>query len=97
MDLYPAHSPLLLAYSMVVYLLTLSYYAIPEGLRGASFGKWILGLRVTGPDKNSPGIARAYLRAAIFVLLPNLPSLIVSSIWRENLYQASNLVPIILY
>ena len=96
MDLFPAHSPLLLAYLTVIYILNLSYYAIPEGLRGASFGKWILGLRVTGPDKSPPGIAKAYLRAAIFVLLPNITSLILSTIFRESLLQGSSFVPMIL-
>jgi eukaryotic-like serine/threonine-protein kinase len=74
-DLSVHWSPMRLAYMAFIYLVMISYYAIPEGLRGASLGKWICGVRVTGPDKNPPGVSRAFLRAAIYVVIPS------SSIW----------------
>ena len=41
---------------------------IPEGLRGASVGKWLVGVRVTGSDGGAPGLARgAYARFAVVV------------------------------
>jgi eukaryotic-like serine/threonine-protein kinase len=49
------------------------YYAVPEGLWGASFGKWICRLRVTGPNRGLPGFPRALVRAVIFESLPALP------------------------
>lgn len=55
------------------FLVAILYYAIPEGLRGASLGKWICGVRVVGPDRNPPGIPRALARAAIYVLVPMVP------------------------
>lgn len=54
-------------------VLLIFYYAIPEGLYGASFGKWLCGLRVTGPGRNVPGMGRAAARACLFIVLPSLP------------------------
>ncbi len=59
-------------------LLMLAYYAVPEGLAGASLGKWLCGLRVMGPDRNVPGLARAFARAALFCGAPYLAVLVVS-------------------
>lgn len=50
------------------------YYSVLEGLWGASAGKLLCGLRVAGPDRNPPGIPKAMLRAAIFVILPAVPA-----------------------
>ncbi|MEO8351969.1 MAG: protein kinase, partial [Chthoniobacteraceae bacterium] len=44
------------------------YFAIPEGLWGASLGKAIAGLRVAGFDRCAPGIPRALGRAIVFSL-----------------------------
>jgi len=41
---------------------------IPEALRGQSIGKWIIGIRVTGPDGGAPGFARALGRILILSL-----------------------------
>jgi uncharacterized RDD family membrane protein YckC len=54
------------------------YYAVFEGLWGASAGKALCRLRVVGPDKNPPGFLRAFLRALLFLALPALPSWIAS-------------------
>lgn len=59
-------------------LLMLAYYAVPEGLAGASLGKWICGLRVMGPDRNVPGPARAFARATLFCGAPYLAVLVIS-------------------
>ena len=47
----------------------LLYYAVFEGLWGASAGKALCRLRVVRPDKNPPGFLRALLRALIYVVL----------------------------
>jgi uncharacterized RDD family membrane protein YckC len=54
--------------------LTLLYYAVFEGLWGASAGKALCRLRVVRPDKNPPGFSRALLRALIYLVLPALPA-----------------------
>ncbi|MGA2035566.1 MAG: protein kinase [Thermoguttaceae bacterium] len=56
----------------------LLYYAVFEGLWGASLGKALCRLRVVRPDKNPPGFLRALLRASLYVALPALPSWIAS-------------------
>ncbi len=53
--------------------LWLGYYAIPEGLWGLTPGRALCRLRVVGPDGTAPGIARALLRAAIFIIPANFP------------------------
>jgi tRNA A-37 threonylcarbamoyl transferase component Bud32 len=63
----------LLRWMFSQFLLTLVYYTILEGFWGASLGKWICRLCVTGPDRNPAGIGRAFFRAFIFVLVPALP------------------------
>ena len=50
-----------------LFLLQVAYYAVPEGLWGASLGKTVVGLRVAGLDRSAPGIPRALLRALIYV------------------------------
>jgi uncharacterized RDD family membrane protein YckC len=44
------------------------YYGASEGYGGASIGKRLCRLRVTGRDAQRPGLARALLRALIFEL-----------------------------
>ena len=60
-------------------LMSLVYFALLDGLRGATVGKALLGLRVVGPDRGLPGIRRAFLRAAVFTLVPALPVLLPRS------------------
>ncbi|MEO7363032.1 MAG: RDD family protein, partial [Gemmatimonadaceae bacterium] len=40
------------------FVVTLLVVGIPEALRGQSIGKWLVGIRVTGPDDTAPGFAR---------------------------------------
>jgi uncharacterized RDD family membrane protein YckC len=57
--------------SLVIMVL---YYTLLEGLWGASLGKAICRLRVVGPDKNPPGLGRAFCRSLLSGVLPALPS-----------------------
>jgi uncharacterized RDD family membrane protein YckC len=45
--------------------LPLLYYTVLEGIWGASFGKAMMGLRVSRKGGRAPGLGRAFLRAAI--------------------------------
>ncbi len=53
------------------------YHAIPEGLAGASLGKWLIGLRVArAGTKFPPSPWRTFLRACLFFGIPAAPSLL---------------------
>ena len=54
----------------------LLYFSIAEGLWGSAIGKTICGLRVIGPEGHAPGIPRAFLRTAMYVLPTVIPSLL---------------------
>jgi hypothetical protein len=58
---------------LLSFSVTLIFYALCEGLWGASPGKALCRLRVTGPNRHRPGVARALGRALIFLVLPALP------------------------
>jgi uncharacterized RDD family membrane protein YckC len=49
----------------VAFVIPMLLVAIPEGLRGATPGKWLLGIRLVGPDGGAPGLARAFGRVAV--------------------------------
>lgn len=66
-------SPKFLSTIATAFVVMLAYYAVLEGFWGASLGKALCRLRVTGPDRNPPGIAKAFARALIYLLLPPLP------------------------
>jgi len=68
------YSPLVVGAMLCGFALWMLYWALSEGLWGASLGKAVCRLRVVGPDRNVPGVPRALLRAAIFMLLPVLPT-----------------------
>ena len=51
------------------------YFAISEGLWGASFGKMLCGLRVVAKERGAPGIPLAALRAALFTLMTDATGL----------------------
>ena len=66
-----------------------AYFAIPEGLWGASLGKLLCGLRVVAADRGAPGFALAGLRALIVMLVmyaPDFIQLLISS--AEDVRQA---------
>lgn len=52
-------------------LAALLCFALPEGLFGQSFGKWLLGLRVVNERGGTIGVGRAAVRASL-VELPDL-------------------------
>ena len=61
------------------------YYTLLEGLRGASLGKKILGLRVIGPDGDVPGLLRAFIRTCIWITAWELTSPTVSlAVWHTS-------------
>jgi hypothetical protein len=66
-------SPAALAWMLAIVVVSVLYYALLDGLRGASIGKAICRLRVVGPDKSAPGFLPALCRAVLYVLLPVLP------------------------
>lgn len=73
LDLAYQRSPQALALMLTMGSLSVLYYALLDGLRGASIGKAICRLRVVGPDRSAPGFSRALVRAVVYVVLPALP------------------------
>jgi hypothetical protein len=67
-------SPLAIVGILCGFVLWILYWALTEGLCGASPGKAICRLHVVGPGRNVPGVPRALLRAVIFMILPALPT-----------------------
>jgi uncharacterized RDD family membrane protein YckC len=59
-------SPDLMLFSAIGMVLELTYFAVLEGIWGASVGKAICGLRVVGPAREAAGVPRALLRATIY-------------------------------
>lgn len=68
--------PWQLVAQLVVWTLSIYYYALPEGLVGASPGKAICRLRVVDAEGRPFGIGRAALRAACFSFGPTLPCIV---------------------
>jgi len=54
----------------IVILLHALYFALPEGIWGASPGKAICGVRVVDPSRNVPGVPKALARAAVYIVFP---------------------------
>ena len=73
MDPATYQSPFYIASVLTTFALWTMYFALTDGVWGASLGKAICGLRVVGPGRSAPGVGRALLRAAIFILPPALP------------------------
>lgn len=69
----PLESGRMLALIGGSFLTVLAYYALLEGLWGASPGKALCRLRVVDPSRNPPGCGKAFLRALVFHALPALP------------------------
>jgi len=73
-------SSLFSASNVVGHLLLVAYFAITEGVWGASLGKALCGFRVVTESGARPRFARALLRALVFVLPGWLASGLVQSI-----------------
>ncbi|MBI5387007.1 MAG: protein kinase [Verrucomicrobia bacterium] len=73
MDAATFRSPKVLFWMVTAFVAMLLYYALLEGIRGASLGKAICRLRVVDADRNPPGVWKALVRAVFFVVLPGLP------------------------
>lgn len=65
------NSPAYVGWIFATVILFLFYFAVPEGLWGASLGKAICRLRVVDRNRSVIGVPRAALRAAIYIALPN--------------------------
>jgi uncharacterized RDD family membrane protein YckC len=64
--------------------LGVAYFALLEGLWGASLGKWLCGLRVVTADgKAPPGLTRGLLRALTFFLIMVFPDDLLWAYWGE--------------
>ena len=68
------------ATAVVGHLLGVAYFAITEGVWGASLGKALCGFRVVTESGARPRFARALLRALVFFLPAWLASGLVQSI-----------------
>ena len=62
--------------SLVGGMVKVIYFALLEGLWGASLGKRLCRLRVAGPNRALPGVARAFWRAVIVEWVPALPTFV---------------------
>ena len=58
------------------------YFGVPEGLLGASAGKWLLNLRVVRTDGSVPGLARGLGRALVYRLPAEMPFLVAMFFWQ---------------
>jgi uncharacterized RDD family membrane protein YckC len=63
----PDMTPWIWIWAAVV-ILQVAYFAVLEGIWGASPGKALVGLRVAGLDRCAPGIPKALFRALIYLL-----------------------------
>lgn len=63
------------AFYAIVLLGGLAYWVVLPGLRGATLGQRILGVRVTGEDGRPPGVARSFVRQLLWII-DGLPWLI---------------------
>ncbi|UCC31215.1 MAG: RDD family protein [Phycisphaerales bacterium] len=62
--------PLCLVFLGIIWI----YLILLEGWAGATVGKWLLGLRVVGPDGHVPGLTKSLVRN-ILRLVDTLPAL----------------------
>lgn len=62
----------------VIFVLSILYFAIPEGLCGASLGKYICRLRVVDRNRSNIGVLKAGFRACCYLIFP---SLIIWTYW----------------
>ena len=72
-----------------VLLCDLLYYAVPEGLWGASVGKGICGLRVVGPNRGAAGLPRSLLRSLIFRTTWSIPLIVTLLLYTGDEYRVN--------
>jgi uncharacterized RDD family membrane protein YckC len=65
LDLLARESDIVLSLAALLALLLAVYATLAHALAGATLGKWMLGLRVVGPDGRRPSLARSAARAAL--------------------------------
>jgi hypothetical protein len=64
---YASSSPRGLKVSFILgFIICMLVEGVPEGIFGTTLGKWLVGIRVTGPDGRVPGLARGVARVAVF-------------------------------
>ena len=61
--------PLCLVFFGIIWI----YLILLEGLAGATVGKWLLGLRIVGPDGHVPGLTKSLVRN-VLRLVDTLPA-----------------------
>jgi len=54
--------PLILILTCACVVLATSYFVVFHGMEGKTIGKWLLGLRVVGPERRSISYRQAFLR-----------------------------------
>jgi hypothetical protein len=84
----------------VPYLLPVLTFVLPEGLWGVTLGKAILGLRVIGLKRKSPGLLRALLRNAILfatAVIGSLAPIVVAMIVGNNGSKQNSLMHVAIF
>lgn len=66
------------------FVLSLLIVGIPEGLRGLSIGKWVIGIRVAKVDGSLPGIPRGLSRALLLQIISLIALLAQTSTSSQN-------------
>ena len=64
-DLLASHASLLPPLAGVLAVALFTYATLAHALAGATFGKWVAGIRVVGPDGARPSLARSATRSAL--------------------------------
>ncbi|MDB6031796.1 MAG: pknH 2, partial [Verrucomicrobiales bacterium] len=71
------------------YLWYLAYYSVSEGLWGAAIGKHLLGLRVVDLQNRRPGLLKALLRTAVFMVPFTAPNFVLMALMPLGQMQAA--------
>jgi hypothetical protein len=79
--------------TLVMLMILYFYYALSEWRFGKSLGKHLLGLRVVDPDQEITW-RQASIRSAIFVIVPNMPSVGYSIMTREMTFDMMQQSPV---
>jgi uncharacterized RDD family membrane protein YckC len=68
LDLVSRERAIVLSVAATVTLAVAVYATLAHALAGATLGKWLLGLRLVGPDGRRPSLGRSAWRAALAVV-----------------------------